>query len=136
MKSPSSVQKITFALLQSRLIDLVNGRIRNGEYTERGLARIVGVSQPQLHNVLKGARRLNPDLADKMLVKLGLTTLQLLKITELEEGVLLTDEGRSWREPNGVLEPACMDAGELGRLRHLKKPTALAENRRTDRKIV
>ena len=136
MKSSSSVQKITFALLQSRLLDLVRGRIQNGEYTERGLARIVGISQPQIHNVLKGARRLNPDLADKMLLKLGLTALQLLKVTELEEGFFLTNEDRSLREPNGVLEPACMDKSELRRLRHLRKPTALAEKRRIDRKIV
>ncbi|MFN7921706.1 MAG: helix-turn-helix transcriptional regulator [Bryobacteraceae bacterium] len=43
-------------------------RIRNGHWTERGLARRLNVSQAHIHNVLKGARGLTPDLADALLV--------------------------------------------------------------------
>ncbi len=32
----------------------------NGELTERGFARSVGISQPHVHNVLKGVRNLSP----------------------------------------------------------------------------
>jgi hypothetical protein len=52
------MEKISFEALLERLIFAVNARIKNGEYTERGLARILGISQPQMHNVLKGARTL------------------------------------------------------------------------------
>lgn len=44
--------------LRYRLMVLVVTKIRNGEFTERRLARMVGVSQPQLHKVLKGVRSL------------------------------------------------------------------------------
>lgn len=47
----------------------ITRRIRNGELTERGLARRVGISQAHMHNVLKGVRVLTPDLADKILVE-------------------------------------------------------------------
>ena len=50
--------KVDFAALQSRLKHAVIRRIYNGEFTERGFARMLGISQPQVHNVLKGARKL------------------------------------------------------------------------------
>jgi transcriptional regulator with XRE-family HTH domain len=53
-------------------------RIRNGEITERGLARRVGVSQVHIHNVLKGARAMTPALADKILDDLGISLLDLI----------------------------------------------------------
>jgi hypothetical protein len=55
-----SISRLAFADFQQRLISFVVAKIRNGEFTERGLARVLGVSQPQLHNVLKGARPLKP----------------------------------------------------------------------------
>lgn len=87
MKSVLRCDTISFEAVQVRLLDLVNTRIRNGEYTERGLARILGISQPQLHNVLKGARKLHLTLADQLLVKFGLTLLDLLSEHELEEAL-------------------------------------------------
>lgn len=46
-------------------------QIRNGRWTERSLARRLGVSQAHIHNVLKGARGLTPDLADDLLLAMG-----------------------------------------------------------------
>jgi plasmid maintenance system antidote protein VapI len=53
--------------------------IRNGEITERALARRMGISQPHMHNILKGARHLKPDLADRILREMGITLPELLQ---------------------------------------------------------
>jgi plasmid maintenance system antidote protein VapI len=58
-------------------------RIHNGEYTERGLARLLGISQPQIHHVLKGTRRLQPEFADRIMARFGITVLDLLQDIEL-----------------------------------------------------
>jgi plasmid maintenance system antidote protein VapI len=89
VESNPSSEKVTFGDLQIRLIQLVNGRIHNGDFTERGLARILGISQPQIHNVLKGARKLNPELADRLLEKLGINITDLLMNPELTDQVVL-----------------------------------------------
>ena len=83
MKSNSELKTITFLLLQNRLIEFVVQRLNNGDFTERGLARVIGVSQPQVHNVLKGKRRLQPSLADRILQKLEIDVLDLLDDREL-----------------------------------------------------
>lgn len=89
MESSTGKKSATFGVLQARLIQFVNARIQNGEFTERGLARVVGVSQPQIHNVLKGARTLKPDLADRLLGKLGIDVTDLLKTGEMNEQIVL-----------------------------------------------
>lgn len=78
---------MTFTDLYNRLITEVLVRINSGDITERGLARVVGVSQPQIHNVLKGKRRLQPVLADRLLEKFNLDLLELLQI---EKSVVLS----------------------------------------------
>jgi plasmid maintenance system antidote protein VapI len=80
-----SQQKLTFQVLQMRLIKTVNERILNGEFTERGLAKLLGISQPQIHNVLKGARKLGLELADRLLWAFGLTVFDLFVSEELHE---------------------------------------------------
>jgi transcriptional regulator with XRE-family HTH domain len=75
-------EPVTFAILQAVLIALLKTRINNGHFTERGLARILGISQPQLHNVIKGKRRLQIDLADRILDKFGLDVLDLIDALE------------------------------------------------------
>ncbi|MEJ7605799.1 MAG: helix-turn-helix transcriptional regulator [Bryobacteraceae bacterium] len=65
--------------LQRNLLDALRARIRNGELTERGLARLTGVSQPHVHNVLKGTRILSLDLADRILVHLHLSVTDLIQ---------------------------------------------------------
>lgn len=71
------------AALQNRLIGAVQKQVRNGQLTERRLARLAGVSQPHLHNVLKGKRRLYPEISDRILAALRMSVLDLL---EAEEG--------------------------------------------------
>jgi hypothetical protein len=63
---------ITFALLEMRLLGHLRDKIRKGEITERSLARITGISQPHLHNVLKGKRLLSTEKADRILFHLHL----------------------------------------------------------------
>lgn len=89
MESAPGNKNATFGALQTRLIQLVNTRIQNGDFTERGLARILGISQPQIHNVLKGARKLQPELADRLLGKLGIDVTDLLQTVELTAQVML-----------------------------------------------
>ena len=66
-----------FQLLQGRLIAHIRARVQNGEITERSLARLSGISQPHLHNVLKGARSLSPTVADKILPHLRIDLLEV-----------------------------------------------------------
>ncbi len=73
-----------FQLLQRRLIEALRGCIGNGLLTERGLARGAGISQPHMHHILKGARSLSPEMADRILRALRLTVLDLLELAEME----------------------------------------------------
>lgn len=68
-----------FADVRSSLVAVLRARVRNGELTERGLARLVGISQPHIHNVLKGARVLSPELGDQILQHLRLSLLDLIE---------------------------------------------------------
>ena len=63
---------------QKMLVASLRARVRNGEFTERGLAKAVGVSQPHVHNILKGVRILSPDIGDQILQKLNLSLFDLL----------------------------------------------------------
>ncbi len=60
------------------LLELARGRIRSGVVSERGLARQAGLSQPHLHNVLKGIRELSPQSADRLMQALEVTVPQVL----------------------------------------------------------
>jgi hypothetical protein len=71
-----------FALLQRRLIAHIRSRVRSGELTERSAARLTGVSQPHLHNVLKGTRLLSTDMADQVLRNLRINVFDLLEPDE------------------------------------------------------
>jgi plasmid maintenance system antidote protein VapI len=86
VKSVLKQESLSFEALLGRLKAHVNGRIQNGECTERGLARILGISQPQVHNVLKGVRRLQPQFADRFMEKFGISVLDLLQHSELSAG--------------------------------------------------
>jgi transcriptional regulator with XRE-family HTH domain len=68
---------LTFQDAQLRLLAYVRDRIHNGELTERGFARMLGVSQPHVHNVLKGVRTLSIDLSDSILNLFHLSILDL-----------------------------------------------------------
>jgi len=58
----------------------LNARIRNGELTERNLAKRIGLSQAHMHNVLKGARILTAEVADMLLLELNLNVTDLVGI--------------------------------------------------------
>lgn len=98
LESSSTSKRLTFSDLRSRLIHLLKLKLDNGEFTERGLARVSGISQPQVHNLLKGARRLSPDSADLLLDAVHLSVLDLLTDSERSSTAVL--------RPNLVPGPA------------------------------
>ena len=69
---------VDFRELQLRLILHLQQRVRGGEITERSLSRVIGVSQPHLHNVLKGKHLLSNTMADRILRHLHLDLLDLI----------------------------------------------------------
>ncbi len=71
-----------FGMLQSLLVRHLRQRIHGGEITERSLARLTGISQPHLHNVLKGKRLLSIEMADRILSHLHLDIRSLLELEE------------------------------------------------------
>ena len=76
---------MTFLDLQERLLDHLRQRVRSGVATERGLARLAGISQPHFHNVLKGKRILSIEKADEVLRHLQIDVLHLIEPEELRE---------------------------------------------------
>lgn len=74
-----------FAELHRAVLECLRARVKNGESTERGLARAVGISQPHLHNVLKGRRSLSPELTDHILGSLRLSLLDLIDRDTLQQ---------------------------------------------------
>jgi hypothetical protein len=82
-----------FNSLQGRLLQHLLHRIRNGEFTERALALKSGISQPHMHNVLKGVRALNPGIGDQLLAGLGITIVDLLETGELRRALYFRTRG-------------------------------------------
>lgn len=76
---------MNFQDLRARLIDDLRLRVRSGEATERGLARLTGISQPHLHHVLKGKRLLSLERADEVLRRLKMDILDLVAPEELRQ---------------------------------------------------
>ena len=74
---------MNFEDLHLRLTEYLRELVRSGELTERGLARITGVSQPHIHNVLKGKRLLSLQMADEILHRLRLDLTDLLRTEDL-----------------------------------------------------
>ena len=76
---------MNFCEQQRRLIAHLRALVRSGDATERGLARLTGVSQPHMHNVLKGKRLLSLEMADQVLAQLHLDLLDFIEPGELLE---------------------------------------------------
>ena len=72
-----------FRELEQQLILLLRDKVRSGEVTERALARIIGLSQPHIHNVLKGKRSLSLDTADAILHRLRVDLTELMGLEDL-----------------------------------------------------
>lgn len=83
MKSVLKLETLSFETLLANVRREINNRIQNGECTERALARILGISQPHVHNVLKGIRRLQPKFADRFMQKFGISLIDLLQDSDL-----------------------------------------------------
>ena len=64
--------------LCQRLIELARQTVHSGAVSERALAKRSGISQPHLHNVIKGIRALSPDAADRLMRALNVTVPQVL----------------------------------------------------------
>ncbi|HTA71329.1 MAG TPA: helix-turn-helix domain-containing protein [Bryobacteraceae bacterium] len=75
---------MTFREAQLKLLAYVVDRIHNGELTERGFARLLGISQPHVHNVLKGVRNLSPEIFDSILKYFNMSLLDLASVEEVE----------------------------------------------------
>jgi plasmid maintenance system antidote protein VapI len=76
---------MTFHDLQQRLIEDLRQRVRSGDVTERSLARATAVSQPHMHNVLKGTRQLSVETADQILRNLDMDLLDLIELEDVRE---------------------------------------------------
>ena len=71
--------------LHDRLVVHLRRLVGGGELTERGLARISGISQPHLHNVLKGKRLFSTEAADEVLRRMHLDIFDLIGDEDLVE---------------------------------------------------
>ena len=71
-----------FDELLGRLLITLRTRVQNGEMTERGLARMTGISQPHIHNVLKGKRVLSLRAADRIFRETQLGVYDLISPAE------------------------------------------------------
>jgi hypothetical protein len=72
------MSKTRFEDASQQLLRVVRERIRGGAASERGLAKLAGVSQPHMHNVLAGKRGLAVGVADRLLAILGMSLEDLL----------------------------------------------------------
>ena len=75
---------MTYQDEQAKLLAYVRDRVHNGEFTERGLARLFGISQPHVHDVLKGVRNLSAEILDSILEHFQLSLLDLATVEEFE----------------------------------------------------
>jgi plasmid maintenance system antidote protein VapI len=69
---------VNFHNLESLLVNELQERVRSGALTERHLAKLTGLSQPHVHNVLKGKRSFSPETADRIMASLSLDVLDLI----------------------------------------------------------
>lgn len=81
--SPSG-GKVDFSALYDTLLGALRARLASGEVSERRMAQLVGISQPHMHNVLKGVRFLSPEIADRIIRQLGISLLELFPEQEIE----------------------------------------------------
>jgi plasmid maintenance system antidote protein VapI len=78
-------ERVEYQTLPRRILDIAREKVRNGEFTERGMAKHLGVSQSHMHNVLAGVRPLTPELLDSMLRGFGMSLLDLFNPEELRQ---------------------------------------------------
>ncbi len=89
---------------------------------------MLGISQSQTHNVLKGARRLQMQLADRILMKLGLSAVDLLSEGELDAALRVRMMGWDREIANGAGEGAAAQL-PVEEWVALKRPAGRSETR-------
>jgi len=95
-----TTERPRFRDLRRRLLSRIRVQVRNGEVTERRLARRAGLSQPHVHHLLKGIRSLTANSADALLEGCGISVLDLL--TENERADIYQLEAASRQPRTGV----------------------------------
>ncbi len=83
--SQSYMSRTRFEDASQQLLRVVRERIRAGDASERGLAKLTGLSQPHVHNVLAGKRGLGLGVADRLMAILGTSLEELLPGQTLPE---------------------------------------------------
>jgi predicted transcriptional regulator len=76
---------LDFAEFQRRLVVYLSEKVRNGDITERRLARVTGVSQPHMHHVLCGKRAFSMEMADRVMRALRKDLLDFLGPEDIAE---------------------------------------------------
>jgi transcriptional regulator with XRE-family HTH domain len=94
-------EPVFFSALQQRLIRRLNDEIRAGKLTERGLARRAGLSQPHVHNLLKGVRSPTAESADAMLRAISAGIPDLMERTHAETAAVSVAVLRAAVGPGG-----------------------------------
>lgn len=105
---------MNFRALQERLAAFLKERVRSGELTERGLARITGVSQPHIHNVLKGKRVFSMDASDRILRRLRMDLLDLIEADDVGEWRRRREPGAERRQLPAAVPPGSILEGRKG----------------------
>ena len=75
---PASTSTPDLADCYQLLLGRLKTKIQNGEITERGLARASGISQPHIHNGLKGLRQFSFPLTSALMRAAKLSVYDLL----------------------------------------------------------
>lgn len=78
---------MNFSQIEQRLLENLRARVKKREISERRLAINTGFSQPHIHNVLKGARQLTSEVADRIMAHLGINLEDLFEVSELERAL-------------------------------------------------
>ncbi len=81
---PEQDSRLNFLTARERLLAELRNRVQNGELTERACARRLGLSQPHINNVLRGRRKLSPEIADRILNYFHSSLLDLFEERELQ----------------------------------------------------
>ncbi|HUA61785.1 MAG TPA: XRE family transcriptional regulator [Verrucomicrobiae bacterium] len=76
---------LDFEVLHSRVVQHLQDIVRNGVVTERGLSRMTGLSQPHIHQVLKGTKFLSMASANHVLRSLQTDLVDFLEPEDIEE---------------------------------------------------
>jgi plasmid maintenance system antidote protein VapI len=89
---------MNFFNLRELLLMRLRRMLETGAVSESTLARRLGVSQPHLHNTLKGVRGVTMQMADQFLESMGWSVLDLIELPDLESAAKRGRALRSGRQ--------------------------------------